>query len=57
VGAALGVVAVPVGNQRGGRFVVPQPVQGLLGTAPMIDVTLSTGQTLRVTVDYDTGIR
>jgi hypothetical protein len=37
--------------------VVPQPVEGLLGTASTISVTLTAGQTLRVTVDYDTGIR
>ena len=37
--------------------VIPQPVEGLLGTAAMISVTLSAGQTLQVTVDYDTGIR
>ncbi len=37
--------------------VVPQPVEGLLGTASTIGATLTAGQTLRVTVDYDTGIR
>jgi hypothetical protein len=37
--------------------VVPQPVEGLLGTASTISVTLTAGQTLQVTVDYDTGIR
>ena len=37
--------------------VVPQPVEGLLGTAPTISVTLTAAQTQQVTVDYDTGIR
>jgi hypothetical protein len=37
--------------------VVPQPVEGLLGTASTISARLTAGQTLRVTVDYDTGIR
>ncbi len=37
--------------------VVPQPVEGLLRTASTISVTLTAGQTLRGTVDYDTGIR
>jgi hypothetical protein len=41
----------------GEMAIVPQPVEGLLGTAPMITVTVTAGQTLRVTVDYDTGIR
>jgi len=37
--------------------VVPQPVEGLLGTASTISARLTADQTLRVTVDYDTGIR
>lgn len=37
--------------------VIPQPVEGLLGTAPMINVAITAGQTLQVTADYDTGIR
>jgi hypothetical protein len=37
--------------------VVPQPVEGLVGTASTIGVTLSAGQTLWVAVDYDTGVR
>ena len=37
--------------------VIPQPVEGLLGTAPMINVAVTAGQTLQVTADYDTGIR
>ena len=36
---------------------VPQPVEGLLGTASTISVTLTAGQTLHLTLDYDTGIR
>lgn len=35
----------------------PQPVEGLLGTADPVTVTVTDGQTLPVTVDYDTGIR
>ena len=41
----------------GPLIVVPQPVDGLLGTAPVVTVTVAGGQTLRVTADYDTGIR
>ncbi len=41
----------------GAVTVAPQPVDGLLGTAPPIDITIVAGQTLVVTVDYDTGIR
>lgn len=37
--------------------VLPQPVEGLLGTASTLSTTLTAGQTLRVTVDYDTAIR
>jgi hypothetical protein len=37
--------------------VVSQPIEGLLGTASMVSVTLTAGQTPQVTVDYDTGIR
>lgn len=37
--------------------VVPQPVEGLLETAATISIMLTAGQTLQVTVDYDTGIR
>ena len=35
----------------------PQPVEGLLGTAAAVAITVADGQVLRVTVDYDTGIR
>lgn len=37
--------------------IVPQPVEGLLGTAAAVTVTVADGQTLQATVDYDTGIR
>lgn len=37
--------------------VVPQPVEGLLGTAPPVGATVAVGRTARVEVDYDTGIR
>jgi hypothetical protein len=42
---------------RGELTIVPQPVEGLLGTAAAVTVTAAAGQTLRVTIDYDTGIR
>lgn len=50
-----GVVGFDV--SPGELTVVPQPVEGLLGTASTISVTLTAGQTVLVTVDYDTGIR
>lgn len=50
-----GVVGFDV--SPGELTVVPQPVEGLLGTASTISVILAAGQTLQVTVDYDTGIR
>ena len=37
--------------------VIPQPVEGLLGTAPTINVAVPAGQTVQITADYDTGIR
>lgn len=50
-----GVVGFDV--SPGELTVVPQPVEGLLGTASTISVTLTADQTVLVTVDYDTGIR
>lgn len=47
------VLEVPVGELT----VVPQPVEGLLGTAAALVVSVGDGQTLQVTADYDTGIR
>ena len=35
----------------------PQPVEGLLGNASAVTVTVVEGQSRRVTVEYDTGIR
>jgi hypothetical protein len=42
-----------------GRYrLVPQPVEGLMGTAPSIDFTVEAGRpTTEVQVSYDTGIR
>jgi len=42
-----------------GRYVlVPQPVEGLLGTGPSVTVTVVSGVDAElVTIDYDTGIR
>ena len=37
--------------------VQPHPVDGLMGTAPPVGVTVSVGQPTEVTVVYDTGIR
>ena len=37
--------------------IVPQPVEGLLGTADAVTATVADGQTQHVTVAYDTGIR
>jgi hypothetical protein len=41
----------------GELVVIPQAVEGLPGTAPMLAVMLTAGQTMRVTANYDTGIR
>ncbi len=41
----------------GSYTVVPQPVEGLLGTAPAVDIVLAESETLQVQVEYDTGIR
>ena len=41
----------------GDLTLVPQAVEGILGTADAVTVTVTDGQTLHVTVDYDTGIR
>jgi hypothetical protein len=50
-----GVVGFDV--EPGELTVVPQPVDGLMGTASTVGVVLVAGQTLQITVDYDTGIR
>jgi hypothetical protein len=47
------VLDVPAGELT----VTPQPVEGLVGTAPPMIVTIAAGQTLQLTADYDTGIR
>ena len=54
-------------TDEGGRFrldlppgtyeVQPQPVDGLMGTAPPMSVTVVIGQSSEVTLGYDTGIR
>lgn len=46
-------VAVPAGVY----IVEPQPVEGLLGTAPPQDATVSSGSATTITLVYDTGIR
>jgi hypothetical protein len=35
----------------------PQPVDGILGTAPPVTVTVSSDEPAEVTIGYDTGIR
>lgn len=46
-------ITVPPGSYR----LVPQPVAGLLGTAPAQEVRVDSGSAARVDVQYDTGIR
>ncbi len=46
------VVTLPPGRYR----VVPDPVPGLMGTAPAVDVTVGSGLEV-VQLTYDTGIR
>lgn len=46
-------ISLPSGSYR----LVPQPVEGLLGTAGSQDVQVKVGDTEAVTVSYDTGIR
>ena len=46
-------VALPPGTYR----LQPQPVEGLMGTAPEVIFTVSSGEPADVTVSYDTGIR
>jgi hypothetical protein len=59
-------VAVAISNADGGYFVSlpagsyvvdPQPVQGLLGTAPQQPATVTSGSITDIQLDYDTGIR
>ena len=59
-------VAVAISAADGGYFVAvppgeyvvdPQPVQGLLGTAPRQPATVVAGAVSDVPLDYDTGIR
>ena len=42
---------------QGTYFVEPQPVDGLLGTAPAFAFSVVAGETVDINVDYDTGIR
>ena len=41
----------------GAYFVEPQPVEGLLGTAPAFAYSVVAGETVDIDVEYDTGIR
>lgn len=50
-----GIVTLVVPS--GDLVVTPQPVEGLLGTAGAIEVTVAAGGALRLSADYETGIR
>lgn len=53
-GDGTAVVELSAGRYR----LEPQPVEGLMGTAPPVDMTLVDGVALEpVTIPYDTGIR
>lgn len=52
---ADGVVTIDVAPRE--LSIVPQPVEGYMGTAGSVTVTALDGQTVQVVVDYDTGIR
>jgi hypothetical protein len=52
-GSGLFRVAVGAGNYT----VEAQAVQGLMGTAPVVPVTVAAGRLATVAIDYDTGIR
>lgn len=52
-GAGFFRVTVPAGAYT----VEAQPVQGLMGTAPVVPVTVEAGHLATVSIDYDTGIR
>jgi hypothetical protein len=41
----------------GDYLVEPQPVEGMMGTASVLEVTVSEGLAAQVQLDYDTGIR
>jgi hypothetical protein len=46
-------VDLPAGSYR----LQPQPVEGLMGTAPEVTFTVMVGEPTDLTVSYDTGIR
>ena len=52
---ADGTFSVAVGP--GAYTVVPQPVEGMMGTAAPVDVTVATGSVATIEIGYDTGIR
>ena len=41
----------------GAYYVEPQPVEGLMGTAPAVAFSVVAGETLDLALTYDTGIR
>ena len=41
----------------GSYLLEPQPVEGYMGTAPPLEVSVKDGIAAEVQVDYDTGIR
>ncbi len=48
---------VELQTPQGAYYVEPQPVEGLLGTAPGLAFSVVAGETVDINVDYDTGIR
>jgi len=46
-----------IGLQPGDYVLVPQPVEGLMGTAPPVPFRLAEGAETLLDVGYDTGIR
>ena len=52
---ADGTFAVPL--PAGSYVVVPQPVEGLMGTAPQQSVDVAAGTRSDIVIVYDTGIR
>jgi hypothetical protein len=52
---AAGTYLLPL--SPGTYTIVPQPVEGLMGTAAQQGATVTAGAPLRLDLDYDTGIR
>ena len=52
-GDGLVIISLPPGSYT----LVPQPVEGFLGTAPTVEIVVTDAVPLQVQVNYDTGIR